>query len=186
MIDKSREQEILRALSSPRSREAGFEALMRLYERPLYWHIRRMVVSHEDAEDTLQECFVKVFRHFEGFKGESSLTTWIYRIATNEIIRHYRRKRLETASYDENSRLVEMLRSDSTIDFGTMEAKLQQAILALPDRQRMIFSLRYYDELSYEQIAHITESKVGALKSSYHYAMTKIKEYMLNQMEDLG
>lgn len=159
-------------------------ALMELYREPLYWHIRRLVVTVEDAEDVLQECFVNVYRHIDSFKRESSLKTWIYRIATNEALRLYRRKKIETNSYDAQNRLLECFEADSSIDFSSLEAKLQRAILALPAKQRIVFNLRYYEEMAYEEIATITESSVATLKSNYHYAQQRIKEQMLNQMEE--
>ncbi len=177
------EKEIIALLSQTKSRDVGFEALIVLYREPLYWHIRRLVVSHEDAQDILQETLINAHRYIANFRGDSSLKTWLYRIATNETSRHFRRQRIDTQSYDEHSLLVNRFRSDNQIDFESLEAKLQRAILALPAKQRVVFNLRYYDEMSYEQIAEVTESSVATLKTNYHYAVNKIKEQMLNQME---
>lgn len=171
-------------LCSPSTQQEGFVALMTLYREALYWHVRRMVVSHEDAQDVLQEAFVKAYRHISNFRGNSSLKTWLYKIATNEAIRHLQKRKVETRSYDDQTRLLELFEGDREIDFSTLEAKLQRAILTLSPKQRLVFNLRYYDEMSYEQIAEVAESNVTALKSNYHYAMNKIKEYMLNQIED--
>lgn len=184
MSNSINERDILAMISQPDSRQEGFVALMTLYREVLYWHIRRLVVSHEDAQDILQETFVKVHKYIDSFRGDSSLKTWLFKVATNEAMRHYRRNRLETQSYDEHSRLIELYESDERIDFSTLEAKLQRAILALPPKQRVVFNLRYYDEMSYEQIAEVTESSVATLKVNYHHARERIKEYMLNQMED--
>ncbi|MFI3305940.1 MAG: RNA polymerase sigma factor [Rikenellaceae bacterium] len=179
-----REERIVQLLASSSTLQEGFRAMMELYRESLYWHVRRMVVSHEDAQDILQEAFVKSYRYIGGFRGNSSLKTWLYKIATNEAIRHLQKRQLDTRSYDDQTRLLELFEGDSEIDFSSLEAKLQRAILTLSPKQRLVFNLRYYDELSYEQIAEVAESNVAALKSNYHYAMTKIKEYMLNQIED--
>ncbi|MFI3303817.1 MAG: RNA polymerase sigma factor [Rikenellaceae bacterium] len=184
MSQQNKESQILKLVSSAPTRQEGFVALMELYRESLYWHVRRMVVSHEDTQDVLQEAFVKVYRYIGDFRGNSSLKTWLYKVATNEAIRYLKKRQVETQSYDEQTRLLEVFEGDSTIDFSSLEAKLQRAILTLSPKQRLVFNLRYYDELSYEQIAEVSESNVAALKSNYHYAMTKIKEYMLNQIED--
>lgn len=178
----SEEQKILKLLKANKSRSQGFALLMEQYNEVLYWHIRRLVVHHEDAQDILQETFINVYRYIENFKGESSLKTWLYRIATNESLRHYKKKKLETASYDQHNRLIEIFEGDSTIDFDSIEAKLQKAILSLPQKQRVAFNLRYYDELSYQEIADITGQSIATLKTNYHYAQEKIKEYMLDQI----
>ncbi|MFR9552704.1 MAG: RNA polymerase sigma factor [Rikenellaceae bacterium] len=157
--------------------------IMELYSKPIYWHIRRMVVRHEDAEDVMQECFINVYKSIGGFKRESSLKTWIYKIATNEAIRHCKKQRLDTQSYDDKSRLVNLFESENEIDFSSAEAVLQKAILALPEKQRVVFSLRYFDELSYEQIAAVTGSSVSTLKTNFHYANTKVKEYVQNNIQ---
>lgn len=184
MNNQHNESNILELLAEPKSQQRGFIALMELYREPLYWYIRRLVVSHEDAQDVVQEAFIKIHQYINNFRGESSLKTWIYRIATNEAARIYRRKKLETKSYDDNSRMIEIFESDKSIDFSSLEAKLQRAILTLPTKQRVVFNLRYYDEMTYEQIAEVTESSITTLKTNYHYATNKIKEYILNQMED--
>ncbi len=173
---KNSDNEILRKIARQESRQEGFVELMRLYREPLYWHIRRLVVSHEDTEDLLQESFINVHKYIDRFKGESSLKTWLYRIATNEAIRHTRRNRLFIRSYDDNRRLVELFESDPGVDFNSMEAKLQRIVLELPPKQRVTFNLRYYEEMSYEQIAEVTQQSVSSLKTNYHYAMSKIKK----------
>ncbi|MFR9603162.1 MAG: RNA polymerase sigma factor [Rikenellaceae bacterium] len=178
-----KEKEILKLLDNEDSRQEGFVRLMDLLSKPIYWHIRRLVVKHEDAEDVMQECFINVYRSIGSFKRESSLKTWIYRIATNEAIRHCKKQRLEMHSYDDNSKLINIFESESNIDFKSAEATLQKAILSLPEKQRVVFNLRYFDELSYEQIAKITDSSVSTLKTNYHYASGKIKEYVQNNME---
>ncbi|MFR9651016.1 MAG: RNA polymerase sigma factor [Rikenellaceae bacterium] len=157
--------------------------IMDQYSKPIYWHLRRMVVRHEDAEDVMQEVFMSIYRALEGFRRESSLKTWIYRIATNEALRHCSKQRLSTSSYDEKGRLVEIFEAEPQINFASAEAVLQRAILSLPEKQRVVFNLRYYDELSYEQIAEVTGSSLSTLKTNYHYASGKIKEYVKNNIE---
>ena len=147
--------------------ESGFRMLVEKFQSPMYWHIRRMIISHDDAEDVLQETFIKIFRHLDDFRAESSLSTWIYRIATNECIRFLNRRKEEAVS--------------EYVDYdNAMEVKFQQAILTLPEKQRLVFNLRYYDELKYEEISKITDTKVETLKANYYFAKEKIKEYMTN------
>lgn len=162
--------------------ERGFRMLMEKYHEPIYWHIRRMVVSHDDAEDVLQETWIKIFRHLGDFRAESSLSTWIYRIATNECLRFLNRHREDTLSSEEiQAELMNKLFASEYVDYeNAMEVKFQQAILTLPEKQRVVFNLRYYDELKYEEISRITDSKVETLKANYHFAKEKIKEYMIN------
>lgn len=178
------EERVLALLQDDATRDEGFMELMRLYSEPLYWHIRRMVVVHEDAQDVLQEAFVNVHRYIEGFKGESSLKTWLYRVATNEALRHCTKRKLDTQSYDEHSALTNLFEAEKGVDFESAEAKLQSAILALTTKQRLVFNLRYYEDMSYEDIAAVTESSVATLKTNYHYAQRKIKDYMLSNLED--
>ncbi len=180
-IDK--EKEIFRLLDQESTLQEGFMLIMDIYSKPIYWHIRRMVVRHEDTEDVMQECFINVYKGIGGFKRESSLKTWIYKIATNEAIRFCKKQRLDTQSYDDKSRLVNLFESEKEIDFNSAEATLQKAILSLPEKQRVVFNLRYFDELSYEQIAAVTSSSVSTLKTNYHYASTKVKEYVQNNIQ---
>ena len=165
-----------------RNPEEGFRMLVDQFQQPMYWHIRRMVVSHEDAEDVLQETFIRIFRYIGDFRSESSLSTWIYRIVTNECIRFLNKKKEEILSSEEvQEDLLNKLMASEYVDYeNEMEVKFQQAILRLPEKQRIVFNLRYYDELSYEEISKITDSKVETLKANYHFAKEKIKEYMTN------
>lgn len=173
---------ILEQITEVNTRQQGFMALMQKYQKPIYWHIRRLVVSHEDAQDIMQESFINVYKYIDKFKNESSLKTWIYKIATNEAIRHYNKKKLDTSSYDQKSKIIEVFEAEQNIDFKSLEARLQKAILSLPQKQRVAFNLRHYEDMTYEQIAEITNSSVATLKTNYHYAVSKIKEYMLNQL----
>lgn len=165
-------------------RERGFKMLMDAFQEPIYNYIRRLVVSHEDAEDVLQEVFIRVFRHLEQFRSESSLSTWIYRIATNESLRllNGRKEEGNIASEEVREELISKLQASDYIDYeNELVVTFQEAILTLPERQRLVFNLRYYDELEYEEIARILDSKVETLKVNYHYAKEKIKEYILNR-----
>ncbi len=162
--------------------ESGFRMLVEKFQSPMYWHIRRMIVSHDDAEDVLQETFIKIFRHLDDFRAESSLSTWIYRIATNECFRFLNRRKEEAVSTEEvQTELMNKLMASEYVDYdNAMEVKFQQAILTLPEKQRLVFNLRYYDELKYEEISRITDTKVETLKANYYFAKEKIKEYMTN------
>ena len=162
--------------------EQGFRMLVEKYQSSIYWHIRRMVISHEDAEDVLQETFIRVFRSMDGFREESSFSTWIYRIATNECLRFLDRRKEQVLSTEEvQEELMNKLMASEYVDYdNAMEVKFQQAILRLPEKQRLVFNLRYYDELKYEEISRITDTRVETLNSNYHFAKEKIKEYMIN------
>ena len=162
--------------------EQGFRLLMEKFQRLIYWHIRRMVISHEDAEDVLQETFIRIFRYLDDFREECSLSTWVYRIATNECIRFLNRRKEQAVSSEEiQEDLMNKLMASEYVDYeNEMEVKFQQAILTLPEKQRLVFNLRYYDELKYEEISRITDTKVETLKANYYFAKEKIKEYMIN------
>ena len=162
--------------------EQGFRLLVEKFKSPMYWHIRRMVVSHEDAEDVLQETFIKVFRYLDDFRYECSFSTWLYRIATNECLRLLDKRKDHVVSSEEmQTDLVEKLMASEYVDYDdAMEVKFQKAILALPEKQRLVFNLRYYDELKYEEISKITDTKVETLKANYHFAKERIKKYMIN------
>ena len=162
--------------------EQGCRLLVEKFKSPMYWHIRRMVVSHEDAEDVLQETFIKVFRYLDDFRYECSFSTWLYRIATNECIRFLNHRKEQTVSDEEiHEELMEKLMASEYVDYdNAMEVKFQQALLTLPEKQRLVFNLRYYDELKYEEISQITDTKVETLKANYHFAKEKIKKFMIN------
>lgn len=151
----------------------GFGLLLQAYQERLYWHLRRLLASHDDASDALQETFIRIFRNFDSFSGEpSSFTPWLFRIATNEAMRLIERRPEPTVALDEAG---EHPMADEYVDYSDLEAvKLQAAILKLPPRQRAVFSMRYYDEMSYQEIAEATESSVSAVKVNYHIAKEKI------------
>ena len=165
------------------NRERRFKMLMDYFQEPIYHYIRRLVVLHEDAQDVLQEVFIQVYRHWEQFRNESSLSTWIYRIATNESLRllNNRKNRETISTEDVQEMLIDRLRASDYIDYeNELVVRFQKALLRLPEKQRVVFNLRYYDELEYEEIARILDTKVDTLKVNYHYAKEKIKEYILN------
>ena len=138
-----------------------------------------MVIDHDDADDVVQEVFVKIWHNLDKFKGDSGLFTWIYRIATNESLLFLRKARRKALLSEENNMLLMTnLESDAYIDADEVQKKLNKAILQLPDKQRLVFNLKYYEELKYEQIAQITDSSVGSLKASYHHATKKIEDYL--------
>ena len=174
------EDKIRKACSS--DRERGFRLLVDSFQGPIYNYIRRMVVSHEDAEDIIQEVFIRVFRHLKQFREESSLATWIYKIATNESLRFLKSRKAEVVSAEEiQEELLDKLKTSDYVDYDNeLAVKFQTAVLKLPEKQRIVFNLRYYDELDYEAISQITGDRVETLKVNYHYAKEKIKEYIVN------
>ena len=166
-------------LMDPAQREQGFKELMRRYGEQLYWHIRRIVVGHDDAEDVLQETCIKIWSNIDSFRGEGKLTTWIYSIATREALTLLRRQtRLFQSIDDLGSALTSKLEAETPMDHEATEVLFQKALLTLPTQQRIAFNLRYYDELSYEEIARITGKNLNTLKTNYHFATEKIKKYI--------
>lgn len=166
-------------LLDPSQREEGFRKLMSQYGRTIYWHIRRIVVGHEDAEDVFQETCIKVLGSISSYRGNGSLSTWLYRVATNEALQHLRRQTHLFQSIDSlGDTLTERLRAEATLHEDEAATIFQNALLTLPTQQRIAFNLRYYDELSYEDIAHITGKSINTLKTNYHYAFEKVKSYI--------
>ena len=159
--------------------EDGFRLLMQKYKQPIYWHIRRLVVSHDDAQDATQEAFIRIFRSFDKFKDENSFRGWIFRIATNEALRLIDARKQDQVSLEEDENGANRIMADNYVDYTDLEAvKLQKAILSLPAKQQAAFNLRYYDELSYEEIAEATGSTPSAVKMNFHIAKEKIVKYM--------
>lgn len=164
-------------------RDRGFELLMRTYGQRLYAHIRRMVVGEHDAEDVLQETMINVIRSLKDFKRESKLYTWLYTIATRECLRFYKQKKLTLSGFDDEGQwLANTLYAENSLNAETILLKFHEAILTLPEKQRLVFNLRYFDELSYEDISKITDSSVSSLKTNYHYAFEKIKNQLSNAL----
>lgn len=171
---------LLKQFSDPALKEKAFEAIMKKYQEKLYYHIRRMVIEHEDANDVLQNTFIRAWKGLENFREDSQLYTWLYRIATNESLTLIdKKKKKSSVSLDDESYRVEQLKADSNFDAEKLEWKLQLAIQKLPEKQRLVFQLRYYDEMSYEEMSKVLETSEGALKASYHHAAKKIEEYIL-------
>ena len=159
--------------------EEGFRMLMAKFKEPVYWHIRRLVVSHDDAQDATQETFVRVFRSFSQFRGDCSFTSWIYRIATHEAFRIIDQRKTDECSLENTIENAGTILADNYVDYSDLEAvKLQKAILSLPPKQQLAFNLRYYDDLEYDEIAEIMESTTANVKMNYHLAKDKIIKYM--------
>lgn len=158
----------------------SFPEIVRTYQERLYWHIRQMVLVHDDANDVLQNTFMKAWRGIESFRGESQFSTWLYRIATNETLSFLAQKRMRnTLTLDEaEDVLLKNLRADSYFDGDEAQLKLQKAILTLPEKQRLVFNMRFYEEMPYAQMSEILETSVGALKASYHHASKKVEEFL--------
>ena len=171
------DEQILELLGSANTYERGFRLLMSQYKERLYWHIRRIVLVHNDADDVLQNTFIKIYKGIAQFEGKSKLYTWLYRIATNEAITHLQsRARQATASLDDETNMVSSrLKADIWFDGDEIQVKLQQAIEKLPDKQKLVFNLRYYDDMPYEEMASKLGTSVGALKASFHHAAKKIE-----------
>jgi RNA polymerase sigma-70 factor (ECF subfamily) len=159
-------------------REEAFNGIVNAYTERLYWHVRRFLCSHEDTNDLLQDIFIKIWAALPGFRGEARLYTWLYRIATNEVLNHLRKQKFKAlVSLDSASGILERkIDEDAYFNGDQMQRELHKAIQRLPEKQRIVFSLRYFDEMKYEDISEITDTTVGALKASYHHAYNKIKD----------
>ncbi|MBL7931268.1 MAG: RNA polymerase sigma factor [Bacteroidia bacterium] len=182
MATKIDDKQILELFRDEKTRNTALGHLITKYQQRLYWHIRKIVIDHDDSDDVLQNTFIKIWKGLENFKEESQLFTWIYRIATNESLTHLRQKqRLNTASiHPIEYELSKNLESDNYFTGDEIQLRLQQAILTLPEKQRLVFNMRYYDEMPYEQMSEILETSVGALKASYHIAAKKIEDILVN------
>ncbi len=182
MTEHSDDKELLNQFREPVSKEAGYTRIIKKYQEKLYWHIRRMVVEHEDANDVLQNLFIKVWKGLENFREDSQLYTWLYRIATNESLSflEQKKKRSSVSLSDVESGLSNRIKADTNFDANKLEWKLQVAIQQLPEKQRVVFNLRYYDEMPYEKMSQVLETSEGALKASYHHAVKKIEDFILN------
>jgi RNA polymerase sigma-70 factor (ECF subfamily) len=182
MAVTSQDIELLLLFRDPKTKEKGFTAIIKKYQEKLYWHIRRMVVDHDDANDVLQNVFIRVWNGLENFREDAQLYTWLYRIATNEsltFIEQQKRKASVSLS-DVESALSNRLKADKHFDPNKLEWKLQLAIQQLPEKQRVVFNLRYFDEMPYEEMSRVLETSEGALKASYHHAVKKIEDFILN------
>jgi RNA polymerase sigma-70 factor (ECF subfamily) len=174
------EKDFIRELLDPKTQNVAFQKLLQYYQRPLYNHIRNIVLNHDDADDVLQNTFVKVFQYLKSFKGDSKLFSWMYRIATNEAITfiNQKAKRNGTTSEAMQSKIVDNLKADDYFDGNEIQLKLQKAITLLPQKQQLVFKMRYYEEIKYEEMSEILGTSVGSLKASYHHAVKKIEDFM--------
>ena len=176
------DKELLSKLRNAESRNYGFNLLVRKYQQKIYWHIRKMVIDHDDADDLTQETFIKVHRHIDNFREDSQLYTWIYRIATNECLNFLNKKkrRFFLPIGDVANELTSKLEDGNQLSGDQIQMKLQKALLKLPDKQRLVFNMKYFDEMSYEDMSEVTKTSVGALKASYHHAVKKVEDYLQN------
>ena len=174
------EVQLLKQLQSENHKEHAFKELLTLYKERLYWHIRNIVKSHDDADDVLQNTFIKVYKNINTFKGDSKLYSWMYRIATNESITFINKnaKRLQITSEEIQQIEINKLTSDVYFEGDEIQLKLQQAIAKLPQKQQLVFNMKYFEDVKYKDMAEILETSEGALKASYHIAVKKIEGYL--------
>jgi len=171
---------IISKFADERTRDEAFGLLLKKYQQKIYWHVRRMVIDHDDADDVTQDIFVKVWRNLEKFREDSQLYTWLYRIATNECITFLNKKKQKqniSLDNDSSSYLSETLADTSYFNGDKAQLKLQQALLTLPEKQRLVFNMKYFEDLKYDEISAILGTSVGALKASYHLAVKKIEQF---------
>ena len=176
------DSELLVEFRNPVTKEKAFTSIIKKYQEKLYWHLRRMVVDHDDANDVLQNVMIRVWNGLENFREDSQLYTWLYRVATNECLTflEQQKKRSAVSLSDVGSGLENKIKADQNFDGNKLEWKLQLAIQQLPDKQKIVFQLRYYDEMPYEEMSRALETSEGALKASYHHAVKKIEDYIKN------
>ena len=176
------DNELLIEFRNPATKEKAFTSIIKKYQEKLYWHLRRMVVDHDDANDVLQNVMIRVWNGLENFREDSQLYTWLYRVATNECLTflEQQKKRASVSLNDVAGGLENKIRADRHFDGNKLEWKLQLGIQQLPEKQRIVFQLRYYDEMPYEEMSRVLETSEGALKASYHHAVKKIEEYIKN------
>lgn len=178
-MNNTDEKELISGLQNPTTRKKAFEVVVRTYGEPLYWQIRRMVLTHDDANDLLQNTFIKAWTNLDFFRGDAKLSTWLYRIALNECLNFInRQKTQQNLSLDnEEASIANQLESDPYFDGDETQRLFQEAIHTLPEKQRMVFQMKYFQEMKYEDISDIMGTTVGALKASYHHAVKKIEDF---------
>ncbi len=176
----STEENLVVALKNKTTQAKAFEELVNTYKERLYWHVRRIVLDHDDADDVLQNTFIKVYRSIDGFKGESKLYSWMYRIATNEALTFLKQKsrKLGVSNDELQERMADTLQSDVYFEGDEIQLKLQKALATLPEKQKLVFNMKYFQEMKYEEISEVLETSVGGLKASYHLAVKKIESYL--------
>lgn len=174
------EQEFIQQLLNPKMQNEAFQKLLLTYQKPLYNHIRNIVLNHDDTDDVLQNTFIKVFKNLKNFKGDSKLFSWIYRIATNEALTFLNQKAKKNGITSEalQNKVIDNLQADVYFDGDEIQIKLQKAIASLPEKQQLVFKMKYFEELKYEEISEIIGTSVGALKASYHHAVKKIESFV--------
>lgn len=174
------EQEFIKQLLNPKTQNNAFQQLLQDYQKPLYNHIRNIVLNHDDADDVLQNTFIKIFQNVKNFKGESKLFSWMYRIATNEALTFLKQKSKISGISSETlqNKTIDNLEADVFFDGNEIQIKLQKAIALLPEKQQLIFKMKYFQELKYEEISEILGTTVGGLKASYHLAVKKIEAFV--------
>jgi RNA polymerase sigma-70 factor (ECF subfamily) len=175
------EETLVKELKQKETQARAFEVLINTYKERLYWHIRRIVLDHDDADDVLQNTFIKVFRNIEKFKGDSKLYSWMYRIGTNEALSFLKSKsrKLGVSSDELIERKANCLEADVYFEGDAIQIQLQQAIAKLPEKQKLVFNMKYFEEMKYEEISEILDTSVGALKASYHLAVKKIEGFLV-------
>ncbi len=174
------DNEILNLFRQENTRNYGFNLLVKKYQEKVYWHVRRIVIDHDDANDVVQNVFLKLWKNLDSFRFEAKLFSWIYRIATNEALTFLKQKHTNVflPFSNANKHLFDCLSDESSIDCDEILLKLQQALLKLPNKQRLVFNMRYYDEMTYDEISEVLSTSTGALKASYHHAVKKIEKYL--------
>jgi len=174
---------ILSKFQDEKTRNEGFNLLLQKYQQKIYWHVRRMVIDHDDADDLVQDVFVKVWKNLPGFRSDAQLYTWMYRIATNECITFLNKKKqknnipLDDVAYE----LADTLADSTYFNGDQAQRKLQQALLTLPEKQRLVFNMKYYEDMKYDEISAVLGTSVGALKASFHLAVKKIEAFLLSE-----
>ena len=174
------EKEFIESLLNPKTQNQAFQKLLLTYQKPLYFHIRNIVLDHDDTDDVLQSTFIKIFQNLKNFKGDSKLYSWMYRIATNESLTFIKQKanKNKVSTEELNTKIIDNLAADVYFEGDEIQIKLQKAIALLPTKQQLVFKMKYFEELKYEEIAVILDTSVGALKASYHHAVKKIEAFV--------
>ncbi|MEG1579806.1 MAG: sigma-70 family RNA polymerase sigma factor [Bacteroidaceae bacterium] len=180
-MTRTNEEEWIKQLKNPSEQRLAFEQVVRVYSSQIYWQIRRMVLSHDDANDLLQNTFLKAWIHLDSFRGDAKLSTWLYRIAMNECLSFLQTKRNFETIDDLETNIAEQLESDTYFNGEETDIMLQQALSELPEKQRVVFNLKYYEEMKYEEMSDVLQTSVGALKASYHFAVKKIETFFKNR-----
>ncbi|WP_394750601.1 RNA polymerase sigma factor [Spongiimicrobium salis] len=179
------EATLIRQLQDNSLQAKAFEFLVNTYKERLYWHIRRIVLNHDDTDDVLQNTFIKVYRNIQSFKGDSKLYSWMYRIATNEALTFLKQKskKLGVGSEALQKQMLTELQADVYFEGDAIQLQLQKAIAALPEKQRLVFNMKYFEALKYQEISEILDTSIGALKASYHLAVKKLEQYLTDEHE---